>query len=181
MLVQDFKKIVPGVGRTVFRPAMDQDRPLARRRDLKLANQPLRAAPRAPRPRGSSPAQSRRRRSPPARPAGRRVWRAPRRRLPACCADKFPRWRRAGADSALPVELAANVERLVHLRPDPSPMPIASTAPTPASYARISIARAVVCVTLAIEVRMRIDQQSRDLLVAFSCGSLVIQFGAARF
>ena len=39
----------------------------------------------------------------------------------------------------LSVELAADVERLVHLRGS-SPMPMASTAPTPASHARESIA-----------------------------------------
>ena len=41
MRLQNLEKIVPGVGRPVFRPAMDQDGPLARGGDFELANQPF--------------------------------------------------------------------------------------------------------------------------------------------
>jgi hypothetical protein len=107
VLLQNLEKIVPRVRRAVLRPAMDQDGPLPRRRNLQLANQPRAAARRAARPRGSSPARSPRRQSPPAPPAGHPAWPEPSRRSPACCADKRPRWRRA-SEPRLPVELAAN-------------------------------------------------------------------------
>ena len=38
---EHFEKIVPGVGCAIFRPAMDEDRPLARGGDLELADKPF--------------------------------------------------------------------------------------------------------------------------------------------
>ncbi len=59
--------------------------------------------------------------------------------LRACCADTHPRLHRAAARFGLPVELAANLERLLHLL-----RPLADAdgqhRPTPASHARASIA-----------------------------------------
>ena len=42
MFLEHFEEVIPGVRRAIFRPAVDQDRPLAGGRDLKLRNQPLR-------------------------------------------------------------------------------------------------------------------------------------------
>src|SRR5581483_903588 len=41
MLFEDLEEMVPGIGRVIFRPAVDQDGPLACRRDLELADQSL--------------------------------------------------------------------------------------------------------------------------------------------
>ena len=97
---KDFEKIVPGVRCVVFRPAMDQDRPLPRRGNFKLADEPL--ALHIVRRAFVVVVQA-------DLAAGNHLRLGQQAvelgedgvvRLRACCADRHRRWRRAGEDSA---------------------------------------------------------------------------------